>query len=910
MGGVAQWAYDYIVDNFLVVDARFLNNPNTVDAWKIFQGFANIIFVILFIIVIFSQITGIGLTNYGVKKALPKLIMVAILVNLSYIIGSMAIDLSNILGESLQSLFDGLASNFKSVGVFSFSNVMGDALSFILTGASVATLTVAGFNWQLWLPMFAIALIGMVFSIMFFFVILAVRQAGVIILLAIAPIAIVCYALPNTKNIFDRWKKMFVSLLVVYPVCGVLIGGGTFASTLLLAASGDHKGFFYNLVAMLIQVVPFFFVPTLVKGSMTAMGNIGNKISGFGSRMSGWTARKVGNSEGFRSMQGQLQRNNLERKANRMMARDDKWLDSHRVRGAAGRLGRKIRNSDTAIGRLSSSMHDQKRARVLTAYKKQREEVNANARVARSLNKEVMENSEATAERAYNESLIKNSADGILSTGKYRTADGSERSIDYENPDKIEAALVRLAQDVEDNPDDELAMIRLKGMMEVAKRKGAKGRRGIINALQETEQQGRMHAHRNMAKALTLDDKTMGALHSFDPGSESYVTDSAAGKKPKSRANRAVQTIGSMKLDNVGDMDDTFWDNLNQLYDEINTLRNSSVPLTNKQTADLKTFEQAYKKAVNLTTQAAQDPRYAGKIKSKDAQDIINEHAKQMYAMERDDWLKNTANLSQLKVTDANGTVTQAAGMDSQGYLTNGISRLVDASGNHVLATDAYSNQIKAYQDIALGQGSADLKIPRKRNIPYTYDNATGSYRAENSSYVQNRQQWMSGQANNGQPNITQLRGYDANSGQYTNASSVDADGFLLNATGQRMLDRAGGNAISANDAYDRRLYTAQRQQWLSGTTNGQPNITQLRGYDAQGNRVNAAGVDAQGFLVDAGGNKLKNARNGVDLRANDAYRNQIQKSTARFRNLRPDEQRVLDKLLDYNANIDIQHGQ
>lgn len=308
VGGVTKWAYDYIVENFLVVDARFLSNPNTFDAWEIFQGFANVIFAILFIIVIFSQVTGFGLSNYGIKKALPKLIMVAILVNLSYIIGSIAIDLSNILGESLQSLFEGLANNFKTVGAFNFSNVVGDVLSFLLTGVGVTTITVAAFNWDLWLPVFGLALIGMVFSIMFFFMILAVRQVGVIILLVLAPVAIVCYALPNTKSIFERWKKMFISLLVVYPVCGALIGGGTFASTLLLAASGDHKGFFYNLVAMLIQVVPFFFIPTLVRSSMTAIGNAGNRISNFGRGLSKGTTGIIRKSDGFRRFQAGTQK--------------------------------------------------------------------------------------------------------------------------------------------------------------------------------------------------------------------------------------------------------------------------------------------------------------------------------------------------------------------------------------------------------------------------------------------------------------------------------------------------------------------------------------------------------------------------------------------------------------------------
>lgn len=938
VGGVTKWAYDYIAENFLVVDTKLVGNPNTMEAWGIFQGFANIIFAILFIFVIFSQVTGIGLSNYGVKKALPKLIMVAILVNLSYIIGAAAIDVSNILGESLQTLFEGLAHNFKAVSAFNFSNVVGDMLSFLLTGASVATIAVAAVNWQLWIPMFALALIGMVFSIIFFFIVLAVRQAGVIILLAVAPVAIVCYALPNTKNIFERWKKMFVALLVVYPVCGVLVGGGTFASTLLLAASGDHKGFFYNLAAMLIQVIPFFFIPSIVRSSMTAMGNIGNKIAGFGNRMGGWTTRKIGNSEGFKGMQDQLRKNNIERRAKKALNRDE-WLDKHRIRGAAGRLGRRIRQSDSKLGKFAASMHDQKRARLLTTWDRQREETNANARIARDLNEEIMENKEASAERKYHDSMVSSFADGVISSGgKYRRSNGTTEQIDYDDPRAIEGALAKLAQDVEDNPDDRMAMMRFEGMMEVAKRKGAKGRRAIVNALRAAEEKnGHTKAVQKLAKRLMLDDKTMGALHSFDPGTEAYIQDLAAGKEIidpdtgqgtgktlRSRSDYAMMTIESMKLDNIGDMEDTAWDNLKELSKEITDLRKlrktQGGVLSSDDANRLEKLEKSYKKAVSITTQAAGDSRYAGRIKAKDAQDIINEHAKQAYGMERDDWLDGSdangiANVTKLTVTDARGNVINATGINN-GYLMNGNQLMRDASGNLVKAEDAYSDQIKAYRDVVLGRdNSAELKIPHKRDIPFTLNTQTNQYQAEDEGYTQVRDTWFSGQTN-GQANVTQLVGYNS-SGQKLNAAGIDDKGFLIDDSGARLLDKPNGSTLSANDAYDKYEadnYARQRMQWIVGRTNGKPNYTLLRGYDANGNFVYAAktvnGPKGARYLADANGNVLTSARGGgVPVNVFDAYRDQIQKPSSRYRDLRPEEQHELNKILDYNASVNIQHG-
>ena len=59
------------------------------EIWKYCRGLTNIIFIIFLLVVIYSQLTGIGISNYGLKKALPKLIIAAIMVNLSFLICSL-----------------------------------------------------------------------------------------------------------------------------------------------------------------------------------------------------------------------------------------------------------------------------------------------------------------------------------------------------------------------------------------------------------------------------------------------------------------------------------------------------------------------------------------------------------------------------------------------------------------------------------------------------------------------------------------------------------------------------------------------------------------------------------------------------------------------------------------------------
>lgn len=327
VGGMVGGLYEYVENNFLQVKSSLINSDGVKEGWGIFRDFANIIFVVLFIIIILSQLTGIGISNYGIKKTLPRLIVVVVLVNISFILCQLAVDASNILGSGLRSMFGGFASRAATAaggGVpFNLGAVAGGIIGSLFTvGAAGAVTAVFAFTipWELWLFPVLLTLIGCVISILFFFILLGVRQAGVIILVTLAPAAIVCYALPNTKSVFDRWKKLFIALLLVYPICGVLMGGGQFASTLLLIAAHEtgDAGAFFTVVAMLLQVVPFFFVPSILKGSMAAMGNLGMKISGFGSRMSAGLQRGIRNSEMGRDFQRSMNMKYLDRSAGKI----------------------------------------------------------------------------------------------------------------------------------------------------------------------------------------------------------------------------------------------------------------------------------------------------------------------------------------------------------------------------------------------------------------------------------------------------------------------------------------------------------------------------------------------------------------------------------------------------------------
>lgn len=343
--------YSNMVEPFLTINADLLNGDSgTYAAWTAFQNIANVIFIILLLVVILSQATGVGVSNYGIKKMLPKLILSAILINLSFIICQLAVDISNILGTSLNSLLSNIAAGVDARYTGSsqlFDGILATLTSVIGIGGGAVLVHIAldgGMITAILIPLL-LGLITAVIAVIFFFILLGVRKAGVVIFVAIAPVAFACYILPNTKILFDKWLKIFKGLLIIYPLAGLLIGGGSLASAILLQSPTDGvSGFLIYLIALLLMVVPFFLLPSMIKGSMNVMGNLGNKITGFGQksgqRLSGRAGKAITGSERYKFWQQQSGLTHSNRIMNRYGGKDiNKLSGAQRAMLSSARSG-------------------------------------------------------------------------------------------------------------------------------------------------------------------------------------------------------------------------------------------------------------------------------------------------------------------------------------------------------------------------------------------------------------------------------------------------------------------------------------------------------------------------------------------------------------------------------------------
>lgn len=311
---------NYVKPNLMVQPTLFQGEGDeTRSAWGIFQGFANVCFIILFLVVIFSQLTGVGIDNYGIKKILPKMIIVAILVNLSYLICILCVDLSNILGNAFQALFEGLSvGGSATVGEKTFEG-SGAGATVITAVALVSALFLVGKTvWQnpAILLTLLVSALGVLIAVFFLFILLAGRKAAIVVLTVISPLAFVSYALPNLKRqFFDKWLKFWEGLLLVYPICGLLIGGGDFVSRLLLVTLSGGDGFLGAFTAMIVGIIPVFMIPTVLKGAFAAMGTIGSKITGFGDRARSRVTSGARNSDIYKNMQERGRETGIRRRA-------------------------------------------------------------------------------------------------------------------------------------------------------------------------------------------------------------------------------------------------------------------------------------------------------------------------------------------------------------------------------------------------------------------------------------------------------------------------------------------------------------------------------------------------------------------------------------------------------------------
>lgn len=370
---------------------------NIYNAWQVMRNFANVAFVIAFLIIIFSQLTSVGISNYGIKKMLPRLVIAAILVNVSFWICAAAVDVSNILGSSLNGLFQGIITSSEDCSALPqagqancTSFVTGEpgeeestgtgwaGVAGIVLAATGMTIAIMYATLSALLP----ALLAAIIAIITVFLVLTLRQALIILLVVISPLAFVAYLLPNTESLYKKWLGLFRTLLLMFPIIALIFGASALASTVVMqSASADNPyRVAIQIMGALIAIIPLAITPVVMKTA----GGLLNRFGGIVNNPNKGPADKLRKkAEGYRDFRQGVARGKRVKRAE----------DFRAGRKFNGKLGNKLfGDASTAAGRADrasasrmfggayeANQRDRKRKDILGAYESEAESTYLNS---------------------------------------------------------------------------------------------------------------------------------------------------------------------------------------------------------------------------------------------------------------------------------------------------------------------------------------------------------------------------------------------------------------------------------------------------------------------------------------------------------------------------------------------------
>lgn len=250
--------------------------------WGALRNLSDAFFVIIFLIIIFSNTLSIGLNNYDIKKMLPRLVAAAVLVQFSWVIMQLAVDVTNILGVGIGSLVGAVvpaASGGPSATVGYVSGAITGITAGLVGGAALAL----GF-----LIPILLAIFGLVLTIIGVLITLELRKLVLIVLIVASPLAFMAWVLPNTESTFKTWLKLLTRLLLMYPIIVFIFALAAVAQSVTTNAS---SGQLEQILTAILPTLVFFTVPWTFKWAGGAMNAIGGAVT---ARTTGYTKAAKG----------------------------------------------------------------------------------------------------------------------------------------------------------------------------------------------------------------------------------------------------------------------------------------------------------------------------------------------------------------------------------------------------------------------------------------------------------------------------------------------------------------------------------------------------------------------------------------------------------------------------------------
>ncbi len=292
------------IEGLLDISKSTYNNDSVIQIWQVMRNIALLILIPMMLLMVIGTALEFGpFDAYTVKKALPRMFFAVMFIVLSLPITQFFVNLSNVVGRGLEGLIlsatnspESLAQLYSGAGGLLFSGM-------VVTGVAVAGLTgfiTFGVLGSLAFVTFIALLIG--------YLILVVRELLIIVLIMVAPLAILVWIFPDNDKLWKIWKSTFIALLMMFPIIILLLTSGKVFASVISDTQNDFTAFFLKVIAF---VAPLFFIPATFKYGLGVFGNIAGVVNDRsrglfdrqrkyrqGKHAEGWQGFKTGTGKG------------------------------------------------------------------------------------------------------------------------------------------------------------------------------------------------------------------------------------------------------------------------------------------------------------------------------------------------------------------------------------------------------------------------------------------------------------------------------------------------------------------------------------------------------------------------------------------------------------------------------------
>ena len=275
------------------VFSGLLNNGAVYEIWIVVRDFLNIFFILVLLFAAFATI--FQLDRYEYKKTLPMLVLMALLVNFSFPVSRVVIDLANVpMYFFAQNVFSSTDVNIVQ-SILGGSQIQKIILPNI-TSASDATSKAS-------LPQMLAAVVCMFFfgaSFLILAVLMLVRLIALTILVMFSPIGFVGMITPALQSFAKGWwDKLFkwafygpIAVMFVLVAIIVMKAGGDVQSAHAMKNLTGEQGlstFISNMAFFAIPIVLFWIAITSTEKYSNDISGLGIK---WGSNLGRWMGRR------------------------------------------------------------------------------------------------------------------------------------------------------------------------------------------------------------------------------------------------------------------------------------------------------------------------------------------------------------------------------------------------------------------------------------------------------------------------------------------------------------------------------------------------------------------------------------------------------------------------------------------